>query len=191
MPIGSRIVSFPCLFLVALLLSHGALGIAHADDPSLPRVAIRHHDIFAQIVPEQHGLIATDRLTLEVPRQKSPIHFSLASTLQIDRIALVQESAGAKPLIHDVPFELKRGAAPESVHEVSIPAQFVTSGLMTLDVHYHGVIDDPPRDPRHLRFVTPSETAGHIGHEGVYISSESSWYPDVPESLSTFTLQVA
>jgi hypothetical protein len=39
--------------------------------------------------------------------------------------------------------------------------------------------------------VTPSETAGHIGPEGVYISSESSWYPDVPESLSTYTLSVA
>ena len=62
---------------------------------------------------------------------------------------------------------------------------------MTLDVHYHGVINDPPRDPRHLRFVTPSETAGHIGPEGVYISSESSWYPDVPESLSTYALLVA
>ncbi|HJS67658.1 MAG TPA: M1 family aminopeptidase [Nitrospiraceae bacterium] len=191
MPIGSRIVSFPCLFLVALLLSHGALGIAHADDPSLSRIAIRHHDIFAQIVPEQHALIATDRLTLEVPRQKSPIHFSLASTLQIDRIALVQESAGTKPLIHDVPFELKRGSAPESAQQVTIPSHVVAAGFMTLDVHYHGVINDPPRDPRHLRFVTPSETAGHIGPEGVYISSESSWYPDVPESLSTFTLQVA
>jgi aminopeptidase N len=62
---------------------------------------------------------------------------------------------------------------------------------VTLDVHYHGVINDPPRDARHLRFVTPSETAGHIGPKGVYISSESSWYPDVPESLSTYALQVA
>jgi len=191
MPVGSRIISFPCLFLVALLLSHGALGIAHADDPFLPRVAIRHHDIFAQIVPERHALIAKDRLTLEVPQLKTPIRFSLAATLQIDRIVLVQESAGTKPLIHDVPFELKRGSALESAQQVTIPSHVMVAGLMTLDVHYHGVIDDPPRDPRHLRFVTPSETAGHIGPEGVYISSESSWYPDVPESLSTFTLQVA
>ncbi len=191
MPIGSRIVSSPCLCLVAVLLSHGAFGIAHADGPSPPQAAIRHHDIVAQIVPEQHVLIAKDRLTLEAPKQKAPIRFSLAPTLQIDRIALVQESVGVEPQIHDVPFELKRGSAPESVHEVSIPAQFVTAGSMTLEVHYHGVINDPPRDPRHLRFVTPSETAGHIGPEGVYISSETSWYPDVPESLSTFTLHVA
>ncbi len=51
---------------------------------------------------------------------------------------------------------------------------------------YHGQINDPPREPRHLRFVTPSETAGHIGLEGVYLSGESRWYPDVIGSFSTY-----
>jgi len=183
-------VSFPCLFLLALF-SHGALGIACAADPVLPRVVIRHHDLFIQIVPEQHALIAKDRLTLEVPQPQPSIRFSLAPTLQIDHIALVQESSGAEVSIHDVPFELEHSSAPESVQEVSIPSQVVAAGLVTLDVYYHGVINDPPRDPRHLRFVTPSETAGHIGLEGVYVSSESHWYPDVPESLSTYALLVA
>ncbi|MEO6308927.1 MAG: hypothetical protein ABIO96_00170, partial [Nitrospiraceae bacterium] len=76
MPIGSRTVTFPCLFLLALL-SHGALGIACAADPVLPRVVIRHHELFVQIVPQQHALVARDRLTLEVPQQKTPIRFSL------------------------------------------------------------------------------------------------------------------
>ncbi|HEX7092834.1 MAG TPA: hypothetical protein VF205_04085, partial [Nitrospiraceae bacterium] len=119
MPIGSRIVSFPCLFLVALF-SHGALGIACAADPVLPRVVIRHHELFVQIVPEQHALIAKDRLTLEVPQSQTSIRFSLAPTLQLDHIALMQESAGTESLIHDVPFELEHGSAPESVQEVSI-----------------------------------------------------------------------
>src|SRR3989449_6080114 len=185
MPIGSRIVSFPYLFLVALL-SHRALGIACAADPVLPQVVIRHHELFVQIVPEEHALIAKDRLTLEVPESQTLIRFSLAPTLQIDHIALVQESAGTESLIHDVPFELEHGSTPESVQEVSISSQVVPAGLVTLDVHYHGVINDPPRDPRHLRFVTPSETAGHIGPEGVYIGPETYWYPDVPNSLASY-----
>ena len=183
-------VSFPCLFL-AVLLSYGARGIAYAADPVLPRVVIRHHELFVQIVPEHHALIAKDRLTLEVPQQKTPIRFSLAPTLQIDHIALVHGSAGTESLIHDVPFELERGSAPESAQQVTIPSQVVAAGLVRLEVQYHGIINDPPRDPRHLRFVTPSETAGHIGPEGVYVSSESYWYPDVPESLSTYALLVA
>ena len=178
MPIGSRIVTFSCLFLAALL-SHGAIDIAGAADPVLPRVVIRHHELFIQIVPDQHVLIAKDRLTLEVPQQKIPIRFSLAPTLQLDRLTLIQTSAEAKVSLQDVPFKIEHGSLPESAQQILIPSQAVPAGLVTLDVHYHGVINDPPRDPRHLRFVTPSETAGHIGPEGVYISSESSWYPDV------------
>ncbi|MDZ4733892.1 MAG: M1 family aminopeptidase [Nitrospirota bacterium] len=189
MPIGSRTVSFPCLVLVAVL-GHGVFSIACAADPVLPRVVIRHHDLFLEIVPAQHALIAKDRLTLEVPSQV-PIRFSLAPTLQVDHITLVQTSAGAEVSTHDVPFEIEHDSTPDSVQEVSIPARVVAAGLVTLEVYYHGVINDPPRDPRHLRFVTPSETAGHIGPQGVYVSSESHWYPDIPESLSTYALVVA
>jgi hypothetical protein len=55
---------------------------------------------------------------------------------------------------------------------------------------YHGAIDEPPRAPKHLRFVTPSETAGHIGLEGVYLSGETRWYPDLDGSLATFAVRV-
>jgi aminopeptidase N len=190
MPIGRKIASLPCLLLAALL-SHGALGIACAADPVLSRAVIRHHDLFVQIVPAQHALIVKDRLTLEVPQQKSPIRFSLAPSLQVDRLTLVHALAKGQVSFQDVPFEIERGSLPDSVQQILIPSQSVATGSVTLEVSYHGPINDPPRDPRHLRFVTPSETAGHIGAEGVYISSESSWYPDVPESLSTFNLSVA
>ena len=150
-----------------------------------------HHDLFVQIVPEQHALIATDRLTLEVAQLQPSIRFSLASTLQVDRVALVHRSSGMEVLSDDVPYEVEHGSTPESAQHVTIPSQVLAAGSVTLEIHYHGVVNDPPRDPRHLRFVTPSETAGHIGPEGVYVSSESLWYPDVPESLNTYTLLVA
>ncbi len=41
-----------------------------------------------------------------------------------------------------------------------------------------------------MRFVTPSETAGHIGPEGVYLGGESQWYPDIDGSYSTYRLTV-
>lgn len=53
------------------------------------------------------------------------------------------------------------------------------------------MINDPPRDPRHLRFVTPSETSGHIGEDGVYLSSETQWYPDLDGSLATFETTIS
>lgn len=190
MPTRSRTVSFLC-FLLLVLSSLSTLGIASVAAQAIPHVVIKHHDLFVQIVPEQHLLIAKDRLTLEAPQPQLPIRFSLAATLQIDHMTLVQESAGTEVPIYDLPFEREHGAAPESAQQIIIPAGVLAAGLVTLEVHYHGVINDPPRDPRHLRFVTPSETTGHIGPEGVYVSSESRWYPDVPESLSTYALLVA
>jgi aminopeptidase N len=190
MPIGSRILSFSHFSLVTLLI-HAALSVASAAD-SVPRqVVIRHHELFVQIVPEQHALIVKDRLTLEVPHQTTPVRFSLAPTLKVDHISLVHTSAGREPQIDDVPFELEHGSAPDAVQEISIASKVMPAGRVTLDVYYHGLINDPPRDPRHLRFVTPSETSGHIGPEGVYVSSETHWYPDIPESLSTYALLVA
>ncbi|MCX5723707.1 MAG: M1 family aminopeptidase [Nitrospirae bacterium] len=190
MSIRRRTVSFACFFLF-VLFSHSTPGLASAADQVTAQVVIIHHELFVQIVPEQHLLIAKDRLTLAVPQSQAPIRLSLSSTLQIDRIALVPEAAGAEALLYDLPFELKHGSVPESPQQITIPSQVVPVGLVRLDVHYHGLINDLPRDPRHLRFVTPSETAGHIGPEGVYVSSESHWYPDVTESLSTYRLLVA
>ena len=177
--------------MLLALFSDGAPGIACAAEPDSPRQIMMHHDLFVQIVPEQHALIATDRLTLEVTQSQTSIRFSLAPTLQVDRVALVHRLSETEVLSDDVPYEVEHGSTPESAQHVTIPSQIVAAGLVTLDIHYHGVVNDPPRDPRHLRFVTPSETAGHIGPEGVYVSSESHWYPDVPESLSTYTLLVA
>ena len=190
MPTRSRAISFSCFFLL-VLFSHSALGLASAAAQVTPHVVIKHHDLFVQIVPEQHLLIAKDRLTLEVPSLQFPIRFSLASTLQIDHMTLVQESVVTEAPLYDLPFELEHGSTSESAQQITIPAGVLPAGLVTLEVQYHGLINDPPRDPRHLRFVTPSETAGHIGPEGVYVSSESRWYPDVPESLSTYSLLVA
>lgn len=176
-------------FLFLVLITQSPLGLARADGQVASHVVIKHHELFVQIVPEQHLLIAKDRLTLEGP--PLPIRLFLAPTLQIDHMTVVQKSAGTAVPIYDLPFVREHGPAPESAQQITLPAGVLPAGPVTLEVQYHGPIDDPPRDPRHLRFVTPSETSGHIGPEGVYVSSESRWYPDVPESLSTYTLLVA
>src|SRR5206468_3949568 len=62
---------------------------------------------------------------------------------------------------------------------------------LIVDFDYAGEINDPPKEPRHLRFVTPSETSGHIGLEGVYIGPETFWYPDAHDSLAAYRVTVA
>ena len=168
-------------------------------DTSFPRLtsgqpssgqSIRHHDLFVQIDPDRHALMVVDRMTIDLPRAQRAIRLSLAPTLQLDRLVLSNPDGSADEGSHDLPFEVEHDAASSSAQHITVPAAVVTAGTMILTAYYHGSINDPPKEPRHLRFVTPSETGGHIGSEGVYLSSESQWYPDLPESLSTYRLRM-
>lgn len=168
-------ISFPCLT---------------SSQPSSGQ-SIRHHDLFVQIDPDRHALVAMDRMTIDLTQGQRAIRLSLAPTLQLDRLVRSDSAGSSDEAGRDLPFEVEHDAASSSAQHITVPAVVVTAGTMTLTAYYHGLINDPPKEPRHLRFVTPSETAGHIGSEGVYLSSESQWYPDLPESLSTYRLRVA
>jgi hypothetical protein len=86
-----------------------------------------------------------------------------------------------------VPFARMRSEEGASAQVfVTLPRDYPRK--MTLIWVYRGSLNDPPREPRHLRFVTPSETAGHIGEEGVYLSGETQWYPDLPGSFGTYRM---
>jgi len=151
---------------------------------------IRHHDLFVQIDPDRHQLVATDRMTLHLPLVQQDITLVLAPTLHLDRLTLSTRDKPADESSREIPFEIESASTPTGAQHIRIPAAILTAGTSNLTAHYHGLIDDPPKEPRHLRFVTPSETAGHIGSEGVYLSSESQWYLDLPESLSTHRLRL-
>ena len=171
-----------------LLFCLSSSVLTTATPPPVSASVISRHDLFVQIDPERHALLATDRLTIEaVPGR--PLRLSLAGTLHLDRLVLSQSTTD--DMGRDLPFQIEHEATAPFGQYITLPAALVTAGAMTLTAHYHGVIDDPPKEPRHLRFVTPSETAGHIGAEGVYLSSETQWYLDFPESLSRYRLRVA
>jgi hypothetical protein len=185
MVIGTRgLVLFS--FLVGFCLTSNGMLAAGVSAGT----TITHHDLSVQIDPATHALIAQDLLTLDVAQSFQPIRLSLAPTLTVDRLALTSGNRPVDDPAREIPFEVEHGPEAHQAQHLTIPPAVVTAGTMTIKVRYHGVIDDPPKEPRHLRFVTPSETAGHIGQEGVYLSSESRWYPDLPDSLSRFRLHV-
>ena len=171
-----------------LLFCLSSSGLTTASPQPGSASVISHHDLFVQIDPERHALRAADRLTIEASPGR-PLRLSLAGTLHLDRLVLSQSTTD--DIGRDLPFQIEHEATAPFGQYITLPAALVTAGAMILTAHYHGVIDDPPKEPRHLRFVTPSETAGHIGTEGVYLSSETQWYLDFPESLSRYRLRVA
>lgn len=127
-------------------------------------------------------------LTVGDPDRRQ-LSFVLSGAIEVEQVQAVLD--GAEP--ENLPFRSVAKsssdihAPPEQEIMVSLPA---AQQRLVLVWRYHGTINDPPREPRHLRFVTPSETAGHIGPEGVYLSGETQWYPDLAGSLATFLVTV-
>ena len=184
---GLTLASSLLLFSVSAAFAFAATASALDGPPVTP--AIRHHDLFAQIDPDSHQLFATDRMTLDLPPAGPIIRLTLAPSLHLDRLVLFFEKGGSDASSRDISFTIEQNTSQGQ--RISIAMADLPKGIATLTAHYHGLLDDPPKEPRHLRFVTPSETSGHIGPEGIYLSSESQWYPDLPESLSTHQLRVA
>ncbi|HET9844945.1 MAG TPA: M1 family aminopeptidase [Nitrospira sp.] len=178
----------PAMAALGLLICLSSSGLTTAAPQPSSNPSISRHDLFVQIDPERHALLAVDRLTVDATPGR-PLRLSLAGTLHLDRLVLSHSTTD--DIGRDLPFQIEREATAPFGQYITVPAALVTAGAMTFTAHYHGVIDDPPKEPRHLRFVTPSETAGHIGAEGVYLSSETQWYLDFPESLSRYRLRVA
>ncbi len=187
MPVGSARLGFVIHFIglsLFLSLSQGLAG----ERPSFPPAVIRH-ELRVSIDPDQHQLAVIDRMIVRVSDERHPLEFTLAKSLRPDTIAVIARG-GAEERV--TPVSISAGTAPtdSNLNSIRLTLPEHQPGELTLEWRYRGVIDDPPREPRHLRFVTPSETSGHIGPEGVYLSSETGWYPDLAGSLASYAVTV-
>jgi aminopeptidase N len=172
--------------LPVVLLAVLVPGVGRASD----QAHIVQHELAVELSPDAHRLLAHDRVTVELPGTATTVTFTLAPALRVESVVLQEAHSGTgHPAQSDkiLPFTVERHAEAATQRiVVTLPPR--REGRATLAWTYQGAIDDPPKEPRHLRFVTPSETAGHIGPEGVYLSSESHWYPDIEGSLSGYQI---
>ena len=174
-------------FSLALLLFSPA--ILWAQDMN-----ILHHDLTVTIHPEHHELMAEDTLKLKrgTHDPSIPIRLLLNPTLIVKEVRIDDRR---------VPFkepEQESHSTTQGSHtqdhlsrmiEINQPPSSNQRTQMMVTIVYQGTINDPPRRSPGLRFVRPDTTMGHIGPQGVYLSSETHWYPDVPgRSLATFTV---
>lgn len=154
--------------------------------------SISQHRLTVELTPQSHRLKASDQMTVQLSGSAiDRLEFELAPTLNVTKVSARGNGQGL-PLKVTRRQELSRELAGEPTQIVTIEfREPIGSQAVTMDWEYDGVIHDPPKEPRHLRFVTPSDTSGYIGLEGVYLSSESRWYPDRAGSIATFALRVA
>jgi len=166
----------------------GSGFLSHAAE-----LKIQHHDLVVELDPSRHTLIAQDTIQfVGLPEDDPIIHLRLNSDLEIEEILV-----GGGPLdFWEEALHVSKGKQGSSeTHatrtvEIRLPSLSGNREARTLQVSYRGIINDPPRAAPGLRFVRPDKTMGHIGEEGVYLTSETSWYPEVHGSLATFHVTV-
>lgn len=178
--------SFCVLLVVLTAFVQGAQARSLSGDGQLV-----HHDLSVELTPRTHELAAKDRIELQVDAEARSISFTLAPSLRVESIIATTTSStpGQDGTIQPVSFTTVQNP-DSSMQRIEVTLPEIHDDKMALIWNYRGVINDPPREPRHLRFVTPSETSGHIGLEGVYLSGESQWYPDVLDSFGTYRVSV-
>ena len=181
------------LVIIAVLALGCCMGdsVYAAPPASQPtrQAEILHHNLEVKLLPDRHQLLAVDQMTVRaLAEEMQETVFTLHGNLNV-RLVVEQRPSGARAVpFHAAPGGGAAGGTGQTV-AVRFTRPLLAEETVTLLWHYQGEINEPPREPRHLRFVTPSETAGHIGAEGVYLSGETLWYPDLPGSLATFTLR--
>lgn len=175
--------------LIALFLIGPGMARGLAASPVEERPLILSHDLVVDLLPGTHELLATDEIVVDAPIQAAGLAFTLAPTLHVESVAVVAPMGQGTPRPSDstVTFTTEL-FAQQSRQRVFVTLPNAHGRRVTLAWKYRGPINDPPKEPRHLRFVTPSETAGHIGPEGVYLGGESQWYPDIDGSYSTYRI---
>ena len=146
-------------------------------------VTIRHHDLRVELRPESHTIIARDTIRLTGrPDAGQVLRVRLNPALAIEEILLAD---GSVPFWEeDVPSADNTREAGTRTIEIRVPEASSLSD--TVHIAYRGRIQDAPTASPGLRFVRPDRTLGYIGKEGVYLTSETAWYPEIPGSLATF-----
>jgi hypothetical protein len=179
--------------LVAVILSQGFdLPTVRAQESAF---RILSHDLTVTIAPPSHRLQVLDRVTLQMSSAPpSRIVVLLNKRLVVAWVSREGSLLSFQPRPLPAPGRGKDTSDPDPnlVHEIVIePDRQIRAGeKVVLDFDYTGEVKDLPKEPRQLRFVTPSETSGYIGPEGVYIGPETAWYPDVRNSLASYRVTV-
>lgn len=184
----TRVARLGFLCAVAAASAAGCVPLEPARPATPGSLAVLSHDLSVELSPATHGLVARDRLTVgNDGADARQVTFLLSPRLTVHRVA-APETHGPTPLPYRVQAaDSSRGQVASLVVDLPVPLE--SGRTLVVELDYEGVIDDPPQPSRHLRFVTPSETSGHIGEEGVYLSAETGWYPEIPGSLATYRVR--
>jgi len=168
------------LYLSFLILILWIGKVAHSSLPHFD-FDIQSHFLRIQIDPSRHRIKGEDRIEILFKEEEAQtFSFLLHSKLEITHVANLKTGKALhwaeisySDRVKRLDISFKKGDSP-----------------LSLSVSYEGQIYDPVVKEKALQFVRGDQTTGLISPEGVYLSSSSYWYPDRPNSMATFAIEV-
>lgn len=170
------IISIAAFFLVFL-----TCAVSLADE----QPGIKAHNLKVTLNPDTKTIVGSDDLTLS-STASGQFSFTLNKNLTITSL-----SSKGTPLT----FETGPYVGPEAgetgemsnfqMIKVNLPKK-----VSTLTIEYTGEIYDPIEPSKALAHIRGDYTSGIISPDGVYLSSETGWYPDTLNALAIFNVEV-
>ncbi len=174
--------------LVGMLLTLSAPAIGQ-NDSEFPEIS--GHAMTVIITPDDHWISAMDVVFLEGPAGPG-FEFTLNKNLEIQYIGRI---AGGTLSLEKFDFEIVpyQGSGTGEVDETTTVNSVIVDlpeGTNVFMIEYSGEINDPINPSTALGRVRGDYTSGIISPEGVYLSSETGWYPDTEFSMATYNVNV-
>jgi aminopeptidase N len=160
------------------------------------QVELLHHDITIQLIPDQHLLKSRDSLTLAVisPHLKEvSLYLNKNLTVRSVRLknALIRKVVVKEAVLpqDENKRRLYQDYQDTRIIKIALPKKVKKGQQLQLEISYQGEIFETPKDPSGPP-ITADETTGLISEDGIFLSGENHWYPDLPNSLFTSNLSV-
>jgi len=160
----------PLLCILAITIASSI----HANDVSKSNIV--NHNIEIELFLKEHRLKAVDHVLLPCTNAEK-VSFFINKSFQVLSVSIPTRK-----------LDFKTASSGDGQRlEILIPSDLKQSDSMVLDIAYEGFLSEKPGS---LEKEDVGETTGVIGEEGVYLSPACAWYPDIPNSLATFTVTI-
>jgi len=191
-----------CFFL--FLLSISLLGAAPSSKNAGPinglegegQVELLHHDLAIELIPDQHLLKARDSLTLiALSSNLKEVSLYLNKNLTVRSVrfkdTLVRKFVVEETVLpqDENKHRLYQDYQNTRLIKITLPQKIKKGQRIQLEIYYQGEIFEAPKD-RSGTPISADNISGLIGEDGIFLSGESHWYPDLPNSLFTSNLTV-
>jgi aminopeptidase N len=172
--------ALPVFFILTVLSGAAEAAFSSGAAPSSFLYDLRSHQLTLQIDPAQHTIKARDQLEVHPRSKRGQISVLLHPQLKVSDVLLTKTGQRLSWEEFSYSESAKR-------LDISFPNR---SSSLSFTIAYEGTIHDSAAREKMPAALKGDLTAGLIGPEGVYLWPASHWYPDKPDAVSMFEIDV-